>query len=216
MWIISVAETGDTWIMFIMHWTSKQSNFGTTRTRNTSTFAFMKISPETSTNIFIRTKTGESERECFPSYNFSVVQCCLKTIQAREERQMDEGGPCIVNVYSHSELCSDFHIFLLCNAVRMKLVKIRNWRRREILAVHYCLHRWKRLFRILHSYYKHICFWQQPFLSVQITVNNEIRSRSYYHIVLKNQQKQAAVLTFANILTLKQAPAFQIKKRSLK
>ena len=78
MWIISVAETGDTWIMFIMHWTSKQSNFGTTRTRNTSTFAFMKISPETSTNIFIRTKMGESEWKCFPFYNFAVVQCCLK------------------------------------------------------------------------------------------------------------------------------------------
>ena len=110
---------------------------------------------------------------------FLLCSAALKSIQAREERQMDERGPCIVNVYRQSELCSDFHIFLLCNAVsfilRMKLVKNKKSEKggwREILAVHYCLHRWKRLFRILHSYYKHICFWQQPFLSVQITVNN--------------------------------------------
>ena len=107
-------------------------------------------------------KRGKVRGNVFLFTIFLLCSAALKSIQAREERQMDEGGPCIVNVYSQSELCSDFHIFLLCNAVsfilRMKLVKIRNRRRREILAVHYCLHRWKRLFRILHSYYKHICF----------------------------------------------------------
>ena len=117
-------------------------------------------------------KRGNVRGNVFLFTIFLLCSAALKSIQAREEIQMDEGGPCIVNVYSQSELCSDFHIFLLCNAVRMKLVNIRNRRRREILAVHYCLHRWKRLFRILHSYYKHICFWQQPFLSVQITVNS--------------------------------------------
>ena len=79
-------------------------------------------------------KRGKVRGNVFLFTIFLLCSAALKSIQAREERQMDEGGPCIVNVYSQSELCSDFHIFLLCNAVsfilRMKLVKIRNRRRR--------------------------------------------------------------------------------------